>query len=268
MTILTGKEFNEKYVGQKFVKLTNKEEKHNGYEFKSGLNVDTVPFDPQGSCRAGGIYFCELGKLSKWLEYGYQRMYYARVVSIPDDAQVYEEEDKWKADKLVLGERRTIAELEIWKDREYCMAAVKLNGNILEYVQTPEVCLEAVKRNGIALGFVKNQTEALCLAAVKRESFALEYVKNQTEEICMEAVRQNGISLHYVKNQTEEICMEAVRQNGYALQSVRNQTGEICMEAVRQNGWALEYVRDQTKKICMEAISHNGNALKYVKIKL
>ena len=232
MTTLTGKEFNEKYLDKTFVKLTNKDENHNGYEFRSGLNEDTVAFNPEGSCRAGGIYFCDLGKLPIWLDYGDKCMYYARLVSIPDDAWVYEEEDKWKADRLVLGERQTIGELEIWKDREYCLRAVGLKSNILDYVQT----------------------EALCLAAVKQNGMALRYVRDQTEEICMEAVKENGYALVYVGDQTEEMCMEAVKQNGVALQYVRDQTKKICMEAVRQNGWALAYVKSQTEIVCREAV--------------
>ena len=270
MTILTGKEFNEKYVGQKFVKLTNKEEKHNGYEFKSGLNVDTKPFNPRGKCEPGGIYFCELGKLPIWLEYGYQKMYYARLVSIPEDAQVYEEYDKFKADRLVLGERRRIEELEVWSDERYCVEAVKQNGYALEYVgnQTKEICLAAVKQNGYALRYVLNQSEEICLEAVKRNVEALQYVKNETEAVCLAAINWSGMALQYVRDQRETICLEAVRENGWALEYVRDQTEAICMAAVRQNGLALQYVRDQTKEICMAAVKQNSNALQYVKIKV
>ena len=44
MSVLTGKQFNEKYAGTKFVKLTNYSENHNNYKFKNGLNIDSVPF--------------------------------------------------------------------------------------------------------------------------------------------------------------------------------------------------------------------------------
>ena len=290
MRVLTGREFNEKYVDKKFVKLTNKEEKHNGYEFKSGLNVDTKQFYPYGECQPGGIYFCDWERLPIWLNYNGNRMCYMRLVTIPDDAQVYKEEDKFKADKLILGERQEISELEIWNDREYCAAAVELNGHILKYLQTEEICMAAVKRNGYELQDVRNQTEEICMEAVRQNGLALEYVFDQTEEICLEAVKRNGMALKYVKNQTEEICLEAVRQNGSALECISNQTEEICMEAVKQNGYALEYVknqteeiclaavrqngtslyhvRNQTEEICMEAVSQNGFALQYVRIKL
>ena len=38
---------------------------------------------------------------------------------------------------------------EDWTNEEYCLATVKQNGRLLEYVkkQTEEICLEAVKQN-------------------------------------------------------------------------------------------------------------------------
>ena len=45
--ILTGSEFNRLYGHLEFYKFTNKEEIHNGFQFRDGLNVDTVPFYPE-----------------------------------------------------------------------------------------------------------------------------------------------------------------------------------------------------------------------------
>ena len=198
MSVLTGKEFNRKYGDKTFVKLTNGSEKHNGYRFRTGLNVDTERFYPYGECRAGGIYFCELKRLPRWLEYGDQKMCYMRLVSIPDDAWVYEEEDKWKADRLVLGEREEIGKLRVWDDEKYCM--------------------EAVRQKGSALKYVRDQTEEICMAAVKKDGYALKYVNNQTEEICLEAVKESGLALKYVRDRTEEICRVAMEEECYALQ--------------------------------------------------
>ena len=65
--LLDGQSFNEKYQGKIFVKLTNREENHRGYQFKTGLNIDKLPFNPKGECQSGGIYFCLLEDLSLWL---------------------------------------------------------------------------------------------------------------------------------------------------------------------------------------------------------
>ena len=87
--ILTGKEFNEKYTGVQFVKLTNQEENHNEFQFKDGLNVDNIPFNTEKECSAGGIYFCRFDNFTYYINYGYKNMYYIRNVIIPDDARVY-----------------------------------------------------------------------------------------------------------------------------------------------------------------------------------
>ena len=60
--VYTGKEFNElnKITNNIYIKLTSKDGIHNGYQFKEGLNEDTMQFNPTGNCTSGGIYFCAL----------------------------------------------------------------------------------------------------------------------------------------------------------------------------------------------------------------
>ena len=90
----------------KFYKITNEEEYHYGLQYHTGLNVDILPFNPSGDCEPGGIYFSSKDILA-FLDYGP----WIREVIIPEDAQVYENPGfpkKWKADKVILGERRRI----------------------------------------------------------------------------------------------------------------------------------------------------------------
>ena len=265
-TVLSGNDFNQKYKENKLVKLTNDWENHNGYQFQTGLNIDSIPFNPEGQCQAGGIYFCSLGKIPMWLNYADRPMIYVRWVTIPDDGLIWVEEDKFKADRLILSERRKIVDLEEWEDPVFCLEAVKQDGYALKYVkqQTDKVCLESVKQNGLALQFVKEQTEELCLEAVRQNGHALQFVKAQTAELCLEAVRRNGCFLKYVNKQTPKLCLEAVKQHGGAFQYVLEQSGELCLEAVRQDGWALKYVKEQTAELCLEAVKQDGLALQYV----
>jgi hypothetical protein len=92
-------------LSKKLVKLTNETECHNGFQFKTGLNEDTIPFNPTGECEPGGIYFTDIGNMPEWLEYGNKQMKYCRTVTLPPDCRVYVEENKFKADKIILGER-------------------------------------------------------------------------------------------------------------------------------------------------------------------
>ena len=89
-----------------YYKILNEFECHNSLQYKTGLNIDPEPFNPSGNCTPGGIYFAREDILA-FLDYGP----WIRKVTIPEDARVYENPGrpkKWKADKIILGERRKI----------------------------------------------------------------------------------------------------------------------------------------------------------------
>ena len=96
-----------------FYKILNESENHNGLQYKTGLNIDSKPFNPSGDCEPGGIYFAR-EDIFAFLHYGP----WIRKVTLPKDAKIYEnpgEPKKWKADKVILGERRKI-DLEVIKE--------------------------------------------------------------------------------------------------------------------------------------------------------
>ncbi len=212
-----------------YYKVLNDEMNHHGFQFQLGLNTDTSDFNDE-ECK-NGLHFCKKEDVMLWLSYGSKLAF----ITIPETAKVCHFKDKSKADSIVIKKVIMLRDWSEWENKEFCLEAVKENGDFLGYVnnQTEEMCLEAVKQNGNALYFVKNQTEEICLEAVKRDGCALHYIKNQTEEICLEAVKQNGMTLSFVRNQTEEICLEAVKQNKLALRYVKNKTEKICLEAVK-----------------------------------
>jgi hypothetical protein len=176
--IYNGVKFNEKYPNTEFYKIINNKLIHNNFEFKHGLNIDTIPFNPKDECSPGGIYFSEKSKLPIYFGYGI----YVVKVSIPDDAQVYIEKDKFKADKIILNlnNKILIENLNEWNNYDFCLNCVKTHGSALYYVkkQTLEICMEAVQQNGNALEYVKEQTLEICMAAVKQNPSALGYIKN------------------------------------------------------------------------------------------
>ena len=259
-TEYSGIDFNKMHKNIKFYKFLNNDLTHYDFEYKVGLNIDTAQFNPKRECSGGGLYFCEESKCHFYFDqYGTK----LALIEIPDDAKVYIEENKFKADKIFIKEIIDFDQINdnFWIDilSENCCA--------LQYVknQTEELCIRAVQQNGDALEYVKIQTNEICEMAVWENGHALEYVINQTDEICEMAVRQTGYALTYVINQTDKICILAVQQNGLALEYVINQTDEICILAVQQNGYALRFVKNQTDKICELAVQQYGNALFYVK---
>jgi len=89
-----------------FYKILNKEECHHDLQYKTGLNIDSLEFYPHGDCEPGGIYFSREDILD-FLHYGP----WIRKVTLPEDAKIYENPKgprKWKADKVILGEREKI----------------------------------------------------------------------------------------------------------------------------------------------------------------
>ena len=93
-----------------YYRLTNEDECHNGFQYRDGLNVDTVPFDPSGTCRPGGLYFFSRVQLGRLIDYIPENFipYWISEVTFPPDAKIWKMEGKYKADKFILGERQTI----------------------------------------------------------------------------------------------------------------------------------------------------------------
>ena len=292
-----GKNFN-KMVNKLLYRITYKSEIHNRFEYKSGLNIDTEHFNPSGECQPGGLYFFDGSQVVNYKKYLSLREdgYWIRQVEIPDDARVYVETGKYKADRFILRGRMPIADIlpdklcdvyakcidsliQIYgtdssKFNEECPIVLKFNEDspiVLKFNESPIIFNYSLLPNitmyydPYFLEYVNEQTEKLCLKVVKQNSYALRFVKNQTENICINAVKRKGMALQYVNEQTEAICIEAVRQNVRALYYVKDQTEAICIEAVNKKGYALEYVKDQTEMICIEAVKKDGYALRYVK---
>jgi len=68
-----------------------------------GLNIDNKSFNPINTCSEGGLYFF-LRDESKCHLYFNQYGVKIANIEISNDAQIYIEEDKFKADKLIISE--------------------------------------------------------------------------------------------------------------------------------------------------------------------
>jgi hypothetical protein len=92
-----------------YLKITNSEENHKGLQYKTGLIEDILPFEKEGSCVPGGIYFSDEKNICNFLSYGV----WIREVSVPSDAEMVKDPkgDKWRASKVILGERKSLSEV-------------------------------------------------------------------------------------------------------------------------------------------------------------
>lgn len=199
----TGANFNDLFHDCAFVKLTNSSEKHRGFQFVDGLNIDKNYFNTYDTCTKGGIYFIDIKDAYKWIHYNEDvgTMKYIRRIYIPDDAKVYVLDGKFKTDKIVLYQR------EIIKNNVY-KEFVKNNGYMLQYLTRIQLDKE------------------IYMNAVSQCGYALEHVpQNMIDyDICIESVKQNGYALYYVPCylMDKELCIEAVKKDICALQYVPN----------------------------------------------
>ena len=85
-----------------YYKITNKNECHNGYQYKDGLNILNEPFNNNSitSCVLGEFYFTDYEHLPRFLSYGVWVM----KIRIPKNARVVKDPNgsKWRADRIIL----------------------------------------------------------------------------------------------------------------------------------------------------------------------
>lgn len=298
---LSGLEFNSLYKNTKFYKFLHNDLKHYGFIYKKGLNIDTKLFNPNRICSAGGLYFCEISKCYLyWTHYGSK----VALITIPDDARVYIEDDKFKSNKFIINEiidfdnfpvtgylrsatdylrsatgylRSAAGYLRL--DNELWLTITLNDHNAFKYVnktnQTYELCKSVIQQNGLLLKYVDNKfkTDELCILGVQKDSYALEFVENQNDEICKIAFQKNIMSIKFMKDQykTYEMCKCAVQKCWSMLKYVPKQfqstssLPDICIIALQQDGHAIRYIINQTDELCKLAVQTSGSALYFVK---
>ena len=252
---LSGRKFNLIFQDYLFVKLTNKKENHNGFQFIDGLNVDTAE-KRNGSCQPGYIYFCRYESIFNWLDYQKSMMVYFRYVSLPDDAQVFCEEDKFKTDKIILSPRILISDLNIWNDKEQYLSKLRAFPRLLKYIKNcpSSILIELLTKDGTLIKYLDSPNEDLCWTALMESPHALKYIKCQTEPMSMFAVQKDGKNLRFVLNQTEKIQILALEQSPFAIQYVKNPSSSMCFSAVDRYPRLIHYVKSPSEKLCFFAI--------------
>jgi len=96
-----------------YFKITNQEECHNGYQYHTGLNILDRPFEKEGSCVKGGLYFTTLEYLDQFYDYGV----WIREIQIPEDAEVVIDptRNKWRSNQIILGNKYPLFDIKIIK---------------------------------------------------------------------------------------------------------------------------------------------------------
>jgi len=98
-SVVSGADFNKYYSNKKFYKFLYNDLTHNTMHYRLGLNIDPIPFNPGGKCLTGGLYFCEKSKCYLYYKYYGRKI---ATIEIPNNAYVYVEKHKFKADKIII----------------------------------------------------------------------------------------------------------------------------------------------------------------------
>ena len=164
-----------------------------GFKYKLGLNTDVIPFSPY-SCTPGGLNYSTGVNIAMFATFG---TLIADVI-VPEGSQVSHLHNLSKASSLVISNIRPLVDFEKWKDPDWCMKAVQVNGLVLQFIknQTFELCYEAIRQDILALEFVQKQTYQLCRYAVCLNPYAITYIRNRTKKMWREAVRLAPILIY------------------------------------------------------------------------
>lgn len=107
--------FSQIPIANKYYKITNKTENHNGFQYKDGLNILKEAFndDPMETCCSGGFYFTNATNIFKFLDYGC----FLREVKLPKDDPKFRmirdpSGDKWRCNRFILGERHNLRDIK------------------------------------------------------------------------------------------------------------------------------------------------------------
>lgn len=98
----------------KYFKITNKTEIHHGYVYNTGLNILDKPFDREGSCAPGGLYFTTIDNIHKFYHYGC----HLREIFLPNDNpnfEMVEDDNKFRANMIILGDKYSLCDLETYQ---------------------------------------------------------------------------------------------------------------------------------------------------------
>lgn len=223
-----GDEFYKKYPNIQLIKLTNETENHNNFQFKTGLNIDTVKFNFIDECSPGGIYFCETNKINLWLNYNTYPMVYARLVTIPNDSLISIKLNKFKADKIILSERVYIKDL-------YIMRTMYLQNKLsLYFVKNYKFFKSGIKifncseinkifKKICITNFSCSEINEICIDAIKNCIFVLKHVNNhafteiEINEIWFQAIKKchfilkNVTIQQVIETEINEICLEIMK---------------------------------------------------------
>jgi hypothetical protein len=248
----------------------NAEENHNGLQYRTGLNVDSKQFYPSGNCLPGGIYFSDENNILFFCNRGP----WIREVKIPKNAQVYENPGfpkKWKADRVILGRRRSL-----WNLKTFQMLFIYIKDNDL----LKNFCLEIASKVGsheVVDFLLKNGANIDCCSGV-----ALYKAASNGHSKVVKVLIENGANIHYFNDEallsaftnghtkTVKILLKYganVNANGVLLYAVEQENIDIIKLLLRYGALPTAYIKKCAKTEEIKNLLNNKKFYNRIKIR-
>ena len=298
---MTGREFNDLIGSEPMIKFTTESENHNGFQLRTGLNVDTQPFYNKHSCHCGGIYFTSLYYFHTWVVYSNKRCVQFRYVTVPDDARVYIESHKFKADKIIMSEARPLNSIStLWEESKYALNGIN-SQNIVYMMQEkfnmPELYYMNTMKNRpgyvryVPNKFLSKKDFRMKLYDVNSLIFKQLTKYRDSDEVLTVMTKSPGIygelsideklnpaiyttGLAYdprmiraipKDKQTLDICRYAFSQSPAVFTQLAHHEPDMYEPALSFSGLNLQLIHrtEQTEELIMTAVQNNGIALKH-----
>lgn len=231
------------------------------------------------------IYFTLIDKLDKICnDYYFPKSY--RDVTLPDDCNISVFGRYLVADKIILGKKKEIRDLDAWKNKNFCLNMLEKNHRLIIYIADPSESakLLVVMKNGLAIRYFDDKTnisENIYLAAVRQNGFAIRFIRNPSKEVQLEAVKYNGFAIgqiHPTNIISEEVKLAAVMQKGSSIKCIGyinrlnsyfdkctyRVSEEIKLAAVKQDGLAIYFIFNPSEAVQLAAVAQNGLAIRKI----
>lgn len=137
----------------------------------------------------------------------------------------------------------------------FVVTYVKLNASDFKYINKKiltddeyyKLCIEAVKLNNNVIMYIDNPTDEL---------YSLVYIDLLPYHIQLQYLANNGLLLKYITSQTDDHCYTAIRNNPCSIEFVKDQSIGICHEVIMRDSSCFKYIKDKNDYLCSKVIQH------------